>query len=236
MGNAAGAFKRLPQYTQDALPSIQLSVDQQWKDAQRAVKHFASLESPPTRPTMSKDGAQATISRLDHDVAMQMFLCLMWACAHLGKYNLDHDPYGGLGSNMLETHKNYITKLDHIPHTFLFFVSYMTISSSSEHGRAMLAATVQFLFRVITQGESMRGSRRKRSGWVTDVVTSRATPRRVSPSPSAHCLSGRIGHHDAVRRKIMRTRTHKDFAIGMSKFWLFGVVASNVGIWNCVPQ
>eukprot|EP00760_Papus_ankaliazontas_P026207 PhM_4_TR3017/c2_g5_i3/m.89411 len=81
MGNAAGAFKRLPQYTQDALPSIQLSVDQQWKDAQRAVKHFASLESSPTRPTMSKDGAQATISRLDHDVAMQMFLCVMWACA-----------------------------------------------------------------------------------------------------------------------------------------------------------
>eukprot|EP00760_Papus_ankaliazontas_P026215 PhM_4_TR3017/c2_g6_i3/m.89407 len=81
MGNAAGAFKRLPQYTRDSLQPISLASDQQWRDASRTVRHFASREAKTDQAAVSREDFTATVQRLDAHPALQAFMVLMWACA-----------------------------------------------------------------------------------------------------------------------------------------------------------
>jgi integrase len=81
VGIAAAAFSRLHQYTQRRVQPVTLSLDTEWKDATRAIRHYSALVTKTTQPAVTREHAVTAIDAARDDPPLQVLIILMWACA-----------------------------------------------------------------------------------------------------------------------------------------------------------
>eukprot|EP00760_Papus_ankaliazontas_P019487 PhM_4_TR18028/c2_g3_i5/m.32362 len=78
---AAGALRRIGEYTHNALRCVMLSMDEEWRDAMKTVRHMAETHRTRNLRAMSASEMRQSVLRAAHNTALQVFLILCWACA-----------------------------------------------------------------------------------------------------------------------------------------------------------
>ena len=79
IGQVSSALARLPQYTEGALPAMQLTHDHEWRDASRHIRRLSKRAMPTGLPSVT----EAEIVRMietSNDPQIKAALILIWAC------------------------------------------------------------------------------------------------------------------------------------------------------------